>query len=103
MEIVSVDPMVPPVEVIVTDVAERLVEIPSVAEMLAESVMGPAKPFSPIRLMVEVPVVPAVIEREDGGGEVLKPGIGTGTVKLKLCVRGPVGPGTVVMQGPGGV
>lgn len=97
MEIVSVDPMVPPVEVIVTDVAERLVEIPSVAELLAESVMVPAKPFSPIRLMVEVPVVPAVIEREDGAEEVLKPGIGTVTVKLKLCVRGPVAPVTVML------
>ena len=91
------DPMVPPVEVIVTDVAERLAEIPSVAELLAESVMVPAKPFSPIRLMVEVPVVPAVIEREDGAEEVLKPGIGTVTVKLKLCVRGPVAPVTVML------
>ena len=86
-----------PVEVIVTDVAERLVEIPSVAELLAESVMVPAKPFSPMRLMVEVPVVPAVIEREDGAEEALKPGGGTVTVTLKLCVRGPVVPVTVMM------
>jgi len=92
-----VDGAEPLVEVIVTDVAERLVEIPSVAELLAESVMVPAKPFSPIRLMVEVPVVPAVIEREDGAEEALKPGIGTVTVKLKLCVRGPVAPVTVML------
>ena len=90
------DATVAPVEVIVTDVAERLVEIPSVAELLAESVMVPAKPFSPMRLMVEVPVVPAVIEREDGAEEALKSGVGTVTVTLKLCVRGPVAPVTVM-------
>ena len=90
------DATVAPVEVIVTDVAERLVEIPSVAELLAESVMVPAKPFSPMRLMVEVPVVPAVMEREDGAEEALKSGVGTVTVTLKLCVRGPVAPVTVM-------
>jgi len=47
--------------------------------------------------MVEVPVVPAVIEREDGAEEALKPGGGTVTVTLKLCVRGPVVPVTVMM------
>jgi len=73
-----------PVEVMVTDVAERLVEIPSVAELLAESVIVPAKPFSPMRLMVEVPVVPAVMEREDGAEEAPKFGVGTVTVTLKL-------------------
>ena len=87
----------PLVEVIVTDVAERLVEIPSVAELLAESVMVPAKPLSPMRLMVEVPVVPAVIEREDGAEEALKFGVGTVTVTLILCVRGPVAPVTVML------
>src|SRR2546426_6802933 len=101
MEIVSVDPMVPPVEVIVTDAAERLVEIPSVAELLAESVMGPAKPLSPMRLMVEVPVVPAVIEREDGAEEALKFGVGTVTVTLILCVRGPLAPVPRMLQSPG--
>jgi len=85
-----------PAEVIVTDVAERLVEIPSVAELLAESVMVPAKPFSPMRLMVEVPVVPAVMEREDGAEEALKFVVGTVTVTFRLCLRGPVAPVTLM-------
>ena len=90
------DPTGPLVAVIVTVVAERLVEIPNVPELLAESVMVPVKPFSPMRLMVEVPGVPAVIEREDGAEDALKSGVGTATVTLKPCVRGPVAPFTVM-------
>jgi len=71
--------------------------VPTGAELEMENISPVLALLPAARLMVEVPVVPAVIEREDGAEEALKPGGGTVTVTLKLCVRGPVVPVTVMM------
>ena len=93
--IVNVDPAGP--LVIVTEVGDRLGEIPSTVELLVERAMVPVKPFTPINVIIVVPEAPAVIDMAVGADVTLKSGVGTVTVTLKLWMRGPTDPVTVTV------
>ena len=94
---VSVDATGPLDAVIVTEVGDKLDEIPSVAELLADRLMVPTKPFRPVKVMMEVPFVAPLTEREVGAALALKSGGGTVIVILKLCDKAPLVPITLMV------